>query len=346
MKVIHIESGLGNQMLSYCEYLAMKQANPSDDCYIENIIYYIPECNQVIRQWNGYEVDRIFGLKTPNVRELFSESEWQQVVSEIRATRFWERNWNYPVCFTEVFRRHGLDLVNTLGDFEAPGAVNRILKIPRYKLTPLWAYLKYLKTKLTVNKTLGVDNSGKLFVKSDKPLYAGQQLLFYYQNSGIERIEEEIRNTFVFPPFEESDNDNLSVLHQILHSNSISLHIRRGDALYSSYNYYVTGYLKRAIKYLKRQVERPVFFVFCDPDTIEWAKHNERMLGLSLKQDSVFFVDWNKGSDSWRDMQLMSECKHNVIVNSSFGWWGSWLNTNPGKITCSPELRINTNHHF
>ncbi|MBR2149850.1 MAG: alpha-1,2-fucosyltransferase [Prevotella sp.] len=346
MKVIHIESGLGNQMLSYCEYLAMKQANPSDDCYIENVIYDIPECNQVIRQWNGYEVDRIFGINTPNVRDLFSESEWRQIVSEIRATHFWERNWNYPVCFTEVFRRHELDLVNTLGDFEAPGAAKRVAAIPSYKLTPLWAYLKYFKSKVIGSQPPEDDNSGKLFVKSDKPLYAGQLLLFYYQNSGIERIEKEIRNMFVFPPFEGNDNKNLNVLHQIQQSNSISLHIRRGDALYSSYVYYVTGYLKRSIKYLKQQVEQPVFFVFCDPDTVEWAKHNERKLGLSLKQDRVHFVDWNKGTDSWRDMQLMSECKHNVIVNSSFGWWGSWLNTNPGKITCSPELRINTNHHF
>lgn len=58
------------------------------------------------------------------------------------------------------------------------------------------------------------------------------------------------------------------------------------------------------------------------------------------------FVDWNGGEDSYRDMQLMSYCKHNVITFSSFGWWGSWLNENPEKITISPSVWINTTNHF
>lgn len=346
MKVIHIESGLGNQMLSFCEYLAIKHANPQDECYIETIIYEIPECNNVIRQWNGYEVDNIFGLKTPNIRELFTESEWGQIIFEIRETRFWERNWNYPVCFTSVFRKHGLNLVNTLGDFEAPGMPNRVTIVPRYKLTPIWAYLKYFQTRLKGDSILNYDNSDKLFVKSEEALFAGQRLLFFYRNAGIERIEKVIRNTFCFQDIEKSDEKNSLALQQIRNSNSISLHIRRGDALYASYNYYVNGYFKRALKYLKQHVENPVFFIFCDPDTVDWAKQNEKKLGIDLNNDHIHFVDWNKGCTSWRDMQLMSECKHNVIVKSSFGWWGAWLNKNPDKITCSPEQQINTTHHF
>jgi len=67
MKVFHIESGLGNQMLSYCELLAMKKMNPDEDCYIEKIIYSIPEPNEYISQWNGYELDRIFGIHAPDI---------------------------------------------------------------------------------------------------------------------------------------------------------------------------------------------------------------------------------------------------------------------------------------
>ena len=346
MIVIHIESGLGNQMLSYCEYLAMKYANPQEKCYIETIIYEIPECNDVIRQWYGYEIDKIFGLNTPNIRELFSDSEWNQIISEIRETRFWNHNWNYPVFFTTIFRKHGLDLMNTLGDFEAAGEHNRVTIVPKYKLTPVWAYLKYFQSKIKGGSVLNFDNTDKLFVKSEISLFAGQRLLFFYKNSGIERIDKIIRKTFVFPDIEISDKKNYETLQRIRCYNSISLHIRRGDALYASYNYYVNGYFKRALKYLRQQVENPVFFVFCDPDTIDWAKQNGRMLGLDFAKDHIYFVDWNKGDYSWRDMQLMSECKHNVIVNSSFGWWGAWLNNNPCKITCSPDLLINTTCHF
>ena len=111
MIIIHIESGLGNQMLSYCEYLSLKYANPNQEFFAETIVFEIPECNEVICQWNGYELEKIFGIKEPkNIKSLFSDDEWTQIISEIRATKFWIHNWNYPVVFTEVLNRHGLQL--------------------------------------------------------------------------------------------------------------------------------------------------------------------------------------------------------------------------------------------
>ena len=59
-------------MLSYCEYLAIKKMNPQDDCYIETIIYDIPECNDVICQWNGYELDKVFNLHAPNIHSIIN----------------------------------------------------------------------------------------------------------------------------------------------------------------------------------------------------------------------------------------------------------------------------------
>ena len=79
---------------------------------------------------------------------------------------------------------------------------------------------------------------------------------------------------------------------------------------------------------------------------IEWCKENSRIFGLDYSKDQVYFVDWNIGEDSFRDMQLMTHCKHGIITNSSFGWWGAYLIQNPNKITISPSLEINTTHHF
>ena len=80
--------------------------------------------------------------------------------------------------------------------------------------------------------------------------------------------------------------------------------------------------------------------------SIEWCKKNELIFALDFTRNKVLFVDWNKGENSYGDMQLMSYCKHAIMTNSTFGWWGAWLNTYPNKITYSPDFKINTTHTF
>ena len=65
-------------------------------------------------------------------------------------------------------------------------------------------------------------------------------------------------------------------------------------------------------------------------DDLEWVKANFDL------PDAVY-VDWNKGEDSWQDMMLMSRCRHHVICNSTFSWWGAWLNPRKEKIIIAPE---------
>ena len=74
------------------------------------------------------------------------------------------------------------------------------------------------------------------------------------------------------------------------------------------------------------------FFVFSDD--IEWVKNN-------LCLSNCEYVECNVGINSWQDMFLMSQCKHNIIANSSFSWWGAWLNRNTNKIVITPSRFIN-----
>ena len=350
MKIIHIESGLGNQMLSYCEYLAIKKANPTDDCYIENIIFDIKECNEVIKQWNGYELDRIFNINAPNIRELFTSQQWEEMLSGIRQTRFWNKEWNYPVYFPKVFKKFGLNVTDTHCDFEKKKILTK--SSPKVgtlrhflKHSYVSAYWKHWRQQMRLQKLIDkLDYTKDLFLVSDENLFAGQKLLFKHRNSGIERIEKEVRESFTFP--EITEPENLAILPAIQQSEAVAIHVRRGDMLNANLYCYRNGYFKRSLKYIKKNVERPEFFIFCDPDTTQWAKQHAKRLGLDLTTDTIHFVDWNKGESSFRDMQLMSMCKHAVITNSSFGWWGAWLIANPNKITCSPDYRINTTHTF
>lgn len=347
MKVIHIESGLGNQMLSYCEYLAMKKANPQDNVYIENIIYDISECNDIICQWNGYELERIFGIKAPNIKEYFTEGQWNQILADVRRSEFWLHNWNYPVYITKAFQNAGFEIKNIRGDFEKSGLemgydCNRKKTFKDILRSQDWyIYLRYIKNKeYNRYRSIKTDYRSQLFIHSEENLFTGQLLYFKNIHSGIECIEQEIRDDFRFPSIQDKNNEN--AMNVIQSCNSVAIHARRGDMLGYNYPYYRFGYFKRAVKYIRKHVSNPVFFIFCDPESVSWAKENAHILGLDLKKDIIHFINWNKGTDSFRDMQLMSECKHQIITNSSFGWWGAWLNKYPNKITISPDYLINT----
>ena len=351
MKIIHIESGLGNQMLSYCEYLALKSVNPDDDFYIENIIYDIPECDEVTCQWNGYELDRIFGIHAPaNIRTRFSTQQWDELMDEIRKSEFWNKNMNYPVYFVQAFNRFGLNLVNEKGNYEstvflAPVPTNFFQRCVKwFKQTSLSYALRRLDNRLFSKKYLQMyDRREKLFKTSSKNLFTGQWLAFKYRGNERERIDEMIRNTFVFPAFTDARNPSFSTY--LSEVNSVAIHARRGDMLGTNGWCYKHGYFKRAVRYIRKHVDNPVFVFFTNTGSIDWCKENAEIFGLDYKKDKVLFVDWNVGEESFRDMQLMSYCKHAIITNSTFGWWGAYFITYPDKITISPQVEIDTTVH-
>jgi len=145
-----------------------------------------------------------------------------------------------------------------------------------------------------------------------------------------EYVREELLKSLEFIPIE--DEKNKTVQQQITSTNSVSIHVRRGDYLKPNFRLAVgdictIDYYREAIDFIRQKIENPVFFVFSDdPD---WVKEN-------LPLQGAVYVDWNKGKDSFRDMQLMSACKHQIIANSSFSWWGAWLNQSAEKLVVCP----------
>ena len=128
---------------------------------------------------------------------------------------------------------------------------------------------------------------------------------------------------------------NESYLEQINKYNSISVHIRRGDYMnnISIYgNICTKDYYERAIEYFKNKYENNLFVFFSDD--IEWVKAN-----FELK--NAIYVDNNKEKRSYIDMYLMSKCNHNIIANSTFSWWGAYLNRNKNKTVIMPSKWYN-----
>ena len=145
--------------------------------------------------------------------------------------------------------------------------------------------------------------------------------------------EKDVRRNFT--PFQ--DDQNIQLAEKMKNENSVAIHIRKG-ADYLKRNIWdgtcSVEYYNQAINYLKEHVSNPVFYLFTDNP--KWVEEN-------LKDIDYKLVDWNpvSGKQSYRDMQLMSYAKHNIIANSTYSWWGAWLNNNPQKIVVAPKIWFN-----
>ena len=109
---------------------------------------------------------------------------------------------------------------------------------------------------------------------------------------------------------------------------TVSVHIRRGD--YKSIGYTLpVKYYTKAIDYIASKTDKPYFLFFSDD--IDWVKENMQI------PDRRFFVSGDSYKD-YEQMMLMSRCSHNIIANSTFSWWGAWLNRNSDKIVTAPRM--------
>lgn len=153
----------------------------------------------------------------------------------------------------------------------------------------------------------------------------------------VQPVEKQLRQDFMF--FEKNDLALYDMMKEMKKVNSVSVHIRRGDYLEEKNkkiygNICTEEYYIQAMLYVQKRVEKPVFYFFSND--IEWVKQKFK------KQNAVYIsTEMFEDYEDWYDMYLMSVCKHNVIANSTFSWWGAWLNQNSNKIIITPSKWIN-----
>ena len=121
---------------------------------------------------------------------------------------------------------------------------------------------------------------------------------------------------------------------EIAACNAVSLHVRRGDyaadpVVTSMHGLCPLDYYDRAVEYVLGRVSDPAFFLFSDdPD---WVREHLKLRG------SVSVVDHNGPDSGSEDLRLMSLCRHHIIANSTFSWWGAWLDPRPDKLVIAPK---------
>jgi len=204
-----------------------------------------------------------------------------------------------------------------------------IVKKPSHFLSKLTSRAKRLKfIRQDENEFVQVDNLRPGRINIVEGYFQSQE---YFR-----KHSDRIWSRFSFP---DLDDRNALVKSKMLNSNSVSLHIRRGDYAANPESLRYHGilppeYYNKSIDFLKQSQSDISYFIFTDD--IKWVKEN-----FMIKEENLMFVEGNTGSESWKDMALMTFAAHHIIANSSFSWWGAWLKERQG-FTLAPRAWFNS----
>lgn len=233
------------------------------------------------------------------------------------------------------FELHPFNIVARIADSEV------LSRIPASRQRGMWARF--------ADMVLGKMPSSSLRVVKEKHFHFDPDILKLHGDIYLaghwqsERyftdVADLIRREFTVavPP----DGKNLEMLNMIAACEAVSLHVRRGDyvtdpEVLAMHGTCSVGYYEKAVSYIAKRVEHPVFFIFSDEP--EWVRK-------SIKLDHpMHIVEHNGAERGYEDMRLMSLCRHHIIANSSFSWWGAWLNARQDKIVIAPKRWFNDYH--
>lgn len=272
MKIVNLNSGLGNQMFQFAFYLSLKDRFKNDQIKLDTSWYKEEKFH------NGFELARIF-----NIDYDCSTSQEYMLLS-----------------------RSGYNLLSRIKRRLLPKKNSELIesKLQQFHYSP------------NLYGKPGEDN-----------YYHGYWQSYKY----FESISETIKDCYAFPPLTEKKNIAIDSFIKSNKGKTVSIHVRRGDYLNNKSLGMVCSldYYKNSILEMEKKIEDPFYLIFSND--AKWCKEN-------FKLSNVEFIDWNTGDSSFRDMQLMSLCCNNIIANSSFSWWGAFLNSNIDKTVIAPKI--------
>jgi hypothetical protein len=264
--------------------------------------------NQMFQYACGYALGRESGLAVKVATDMFDE---YTIHNRLELSR---------VFLISASVAEPRDMQNLLGGWRSQPKIRRWLGIDILKLLRGQHFI--VEHQSQFNK--------ELLCQARRGLY----LQGYWQSERyFKRHADVLRKEFSFKSVPTGCNAELA--RQIRQDVSVSLHVRRGD--YASHPKTLAyhglcepEYYFRAIEHMRGHV--PKFRLFAFSDDPQWVTRT-----LKPRYPEMVVVDHNPGKQSHNDMQLMSLCNHHIIANSSFSWWGAWLNPDINKIVIAPR---------
>ena len=293
--IIALYSGLGNQMFQYAFYKYLSLAGFN--------VYLDKNSPQSRGQYHKHETFRLdyFPLKDMKFATEDDIPEFIPMTKDI-----------YLQPFSKIIKTESVFTIIKVFIYKIKNKIQLGKKNPKY----------WIEWNKNGN---GKDFYRKGITKNTRMYMVGRYQEYYY----LQKIRPYILKDFIFE--QDMPESVRKYYFEIIKSNSISIHVRRGD--YSDtkvYDVCTISYYKNAIRTISGSVENPEYYLFSDD--LDWVKNNFDFSGKYTAIDNNGYMN-----SDYFDLYLMTNCKHNIISNSTFSWWGAWLNQNPDKIIICPE---------
>lgn len=366
MKIIQLSSGLGNTMFQYAAYIQLCKMYPIEDIYVDTIFYrftdYPLDIEKVFKNThikdkdffeyykNNYDIaiaDKLDCLKfwKGHSKDYIAFShEYEEVCVEVKMDEL-------PLLYKEEFpnlkicSRPGISF-EELGDYfeggesALPRERKRIRNVKRI-LSNHPALCRYISTLSNPDRRYRFLSQIFHFRKPDYCGFPGIKRLMqdgenvYYNIYGnpndCQGIRKQLLQVFSFP---ELDETNRNIFNEIWSCESVAVHTRIINFNYGMGELLKRDYLRKGIKYIKERADKKVVF-YLFSDNINWCKKNLELFGFD-ERDTIKYVTGNNGSNSYKDMQLMSACKYFLLPNSTFSWWAAYLSQRKNKMIITP----------
>lgn len=226
------------------------------------------------------------------------------------------------VPWNDIFPYAEIDQVSNFRVLILGGGANFLSRLRR-------KYLPSLTNVITMSTAFDTD----LQIDDDRK---DKYIIGVFQSAAmVEGVCKKVKQCFSFLPF--TDLRHLQLEKEMQECESVAIHVRKGNDYQQRIWYQNTctmDYYRKAIAEIKGKVKDPRFYVFTD--NADWVRRNFTDFDYKMVEGNPVY-----GWGSHFDMQLMSRCKYNIISNSTYSWWGAYLNANRNKIVICPNIWFN-----
>lgn len=282
MKIQFLNGGLANQAFQYIFAKYYELSHPGEIMYMDDSYFALNTVH------NGYELEKVFGIRPHMLSECFDKDVWEFILAEKKNGK----------SVPQILCENGIEMYMISEVGEGHNQFNpfsgKVFAIPCNEYFPEI-----------------LDNPGDVY-------YHG----YWINKNWFAKYQEVFLQEFSFPEIEDSANK--AYMDRIMNSQSVSIHIRRGDYVTLGWAYDTDYYNRLVSTFVSQYGKQWEAFVFSDD--IQWCRENQDALGLNELKNAVF-IEGNIQGKNYIDLQLMSRCKGMIMSNSAFCYLAALLNT-------------------